>query len=64
MESFKILYFLPNKISSCEVSALKINHPVEHDVHSVLEGFKNCYATLGDNIVKMLCKPPNQYSML
>ena len=33
---------LPNKISSCEVSALKINNTVENDGNSIL-GFKNYY---------------------
>ena len=36
MKSIKIPR-LPNKISSCEVSTLKIN-TVEHDANSVLEG--------------------------
>ena len=41
---------LPNKISSCEVSALKINNTVEHDANSVLESFKNYYSTLAENL--------------
>ena len=32
---------LTNNISSCEVSALKINNTVEHTVYSVLESFKS-----------------------
>ena len=32
---------LPNKVYSCEASALKINNTVEHDASSILEGFKN-----------------------
>ena len=31
---------LPNKVSSCEVKALRINNTVEYDVNSVLKGFK------------------------
>ena len=54
---------LPNKISSCEVSALKINNTVEHDAKSVLEGFKNHYSTLEENLVKMLPKAPDKYSI-
>ena len=54
---------LPNKISCCEVSALKINNTVEHDANSVLEGFKNYYSTLAENLVKMLPKAPNKYSI-
>ena len=37
----KISFGLPNKISSCEVSALKINNTVEHDANLILEGFKS-----------------------
>ena len=32
-------------ISSCEISALKINNTVEHGANSILEGFKN-YSSL------------------
>ena len=51
---------LPNKISSCEVSALKINNTVEHDANSVLEDFKNYYSTLTKNLVNMLSKAPKK----
>ena len=54
---------MPNKISSCEVSALKINNTVEHDANSILEGFKNYYSTLAENLVNMLPKAPNKYSI-
>ena len=47
---------LPNKISSCEVSALKINNTVEHNANSVLEAFKNYYSTLAENLINMLPK--------
>ena len=53
---------LPSKTSSCEVNALKINNKVEHDFNSVL-GFKNYYSTLAENLVKMLRKPTNKYSI-
>ena len=49
---------LPNKISSCKIRALKINTTVEHDANLVLEGFKNYYSTLADNLVKILPKNP------
>ena len=62
MKGFKNLDF-GDKIFSCEVSAMRTNHVVEHDGNSVLEGFRNCYATLAENLVKMLAKPPNQYSI-
>ena len=42
---------LPSKVSSCKVKSLKINNIVEHDVNSVLEGFKKCYTTLPENLV-------------
>ena len=43
---------LPNKISSCEVSALKVNKTVEHDKNLVLGGFKDCYSNLAGNLLK------------
>ena len=54
---------LPSKTSSCEVNALKINSKVEYDFNSVLEGFRNYYSTLAANVVKMLPKPTNKYSI-
>ena len=54
---------LPNKISSGEVSALKINNTVEHDANSILEDFKNYYSTLAENLVNMLPEAANKYSI-
>ena len=54
---------LPNKVSSCEVKFLKNNNTVKHDVNSVLEGFKSYYSALVENLVKLLPKPPNKYSI-
>ena len=54
---------LPSKTSSCEVNALRISNKVEHDFNSALEGFKNYYSTLAENLVKMLPKPTNKYSI-
>ena len=54
---------LPSKTSSCEVNALRINNKVEHDFNSVLEGFRNYNSTLAENLVKMLPKPTNKYSI-
>ena len=54
---------LPNKVFSCEVKASKINNTVEHDVNSVLEVFKSCYSTMADNLVKLLLKPSDKYSI-
>ena len=47
---------LPSKASSCEVNVLKIKNKVELDFNSVLEGFRNYYSTLAENLVKMLPK--------
>ena len=45
---------LPNKVCFCEVKALKIKNTVEHDVNSVLEGFKSYYSLLAESLVKLL----------
>ena len=52
---------LTNKIYSCKVIVLKINNTDDHDANSVLEGFKNYYSTLAENLVNMLPKAPNKY---
>ena len=54
---------LPSKTSSCEVNALKINNKVEHDFNSDLEGFRNYHSTLVENLVKLLPKLTNKYSI-
>ena len=54
---------LSNKVSSCEVSALKINNTVENYVNSLLEGFKNYYSTMVEDLVKMVSTAPNKYSI-
>ena len=54
---------LPSKTSSCEVNALKTNSKVEHDFNSGLEGSRNYYSSLAENLVKMLSKPTNKYSI-
>ena len=54
---------LSNNISSCEVSALKINNTVEHDANLILEDFKNYYSNLAENLVNMFPKAPNKYSI-
>ena len=53
---------LSSKASSCGVNALKTKNTVEHDVDSVLEGFRNYYSTLAQNLIKMLPKPTKKYS--
>ena len=42
---------------------MKINNTVEHDAISISEGFKNYYSTLAENLVNMLPKEPNKYSI-
>ena len=54
---------LPNKVYSREVKALKIDNTVEHDVNAVLDGFKSYYSTFAENLVKLLPKPTNKYSV-
>ena len=56
-------YGLPNKISSCEVSALKVNKTVQHDNNIVLSGFKDYYSNLAGNLLKNLPKPPNKFTL-
>ena len=43
--------------------SLKINNTVEHDANLILEDFKNYYSTLAENLVNMLPKAPNKYSI-
>ena len=52
---------LPNKISSCEVSALKINKTVQHGNNLVLGVFKDYCFNLAGNALKKLPKPPNKF---
>ena len=54
---------LPNKTSSCEVSALKVNKTVQHDTNLVLGGFKDYYSNLAGNLLKKLSKPPNKFTL-
>ena len=49
---------LPNKTSSCEVNALKVNKTVQHDTNLVLSGFEDYYSNLAGNLLKKLPKPP------
>ena len=54
---------LPNKMSSCEVSALKMNNTFDYVANLILEGFKSYYSTLAENLVNKLPKAPNKYSI-
>ena len=54
---------LPKKISSCEVSALKVNKTVQHDTNLVLGGFKDYYSNLAGKLLKKLPKPPNKFTL-
>ena len=54
---------LPNKISSCEVSALRVNKIVQHDIDLVLDRFKDYYFNLLVNLLKNISKPPNKFTL-
>ena len=54
---------LPNKTSSCEVSALKVNKTVQHDTNLVLGEFKDYYSNLAGNLLKKLPKPLNKFTL-
>ena len=51
------------KVFFFEVTAFKGDNTVEPDANPVLEGFKNYYSTLAENVVNMLPKAPNKYSI-
>ena len=54
---------LPNKISSCEVSELKVNKTVQHGTNLVLGRFKDYYSNLAGNLLKKLPKSPNKFTL-
>ena len=54
---------LPKKISSCEMSAQKVNKTVPCDTNLVLGGFKDYYSNLARNLLKKLPKPPNKFTL-
>ena len=54
---------LPSKTSLCKVNDSKIKNTVEHDVNSVLDGFRNYYLTLAENLKKIPSKLPTKYSI-
>ena len=60
MEGFKISMVKESNVL-CEVKKLKINNTAEHDVNSVLEGFKKYFSML-EKLVKIQPKAPNKYS--
>ena len=63
MESLKSLG-LPNKISSCEVSVLKVNKTVQHDKNLILGWFKDYYySSLAENRLKKLHTPPTKFTL-
>ena len=64
-ELWKVLKSLgvPNKTSSCQVSALKVNKTVQHNTNLVLSGFKDYYCNLAGNLLKKLLKPPNKFTL-
>ena len=54
---------LPKKISSCEVSALKVSKTVQHDTNLVLGGIKDYYSNLAGKILKKFPKPANKFTV-
>ena len=54
---------LPKKISSWEVSTLKVNKTVQHDTNLVLDGFKDYYSNLAGKLLKKLPKSPDKFTL-
>ena len=54
---------LPKKISSCEVSTLKVNKTVQHDTNLVLDRFKDYYSNLAGKLSKKLPKSPDTFTL-
>ena len=54
---------LTKKISSCEVSGLKVNKIAQHDTNIVLGGFKDYYSNLPGKLLKKFPKPPNKFTL-
>ena len=54
---------LPKKISSCKLSALKVNKTAQHDTNLVLDGFKDYYSNLGGKLLKKLPRSPNKFTL-
>ena len=54
---------LPDKTSSCEVSAVKVNKTVQHDTNLVLSGFRDYYSNLAGDLLKKLPKPLNKFAL-
>ena len=54
---------LPNKISSCEVSVLKVNKTVQHDKNLVRSRFKYYASNQARHLLKKLHKSPNKFTL-
>ena len=54
---------MPNKVSSCGVSALGINKTVQHGNIVILGGFKDYYSNLAGNLLKKLRKYPDKFTL-
>ena len=54
---------LPKKISSWEVSTLKVNKTVQHDTSLVSGGFKDYYSNLAGKLLKNLPKYPDKFAL-
>ena len=51
------------KISSCEVSALKVHKTVQHDANLVLGGLKYYYSNLARKLLKKPPKAPRKFAL-
>ena len=54
---------LPDKISSCEVSVLKVNKTVQHDKNLVRSRFKYYASNQARHLLKKLHKSPNKFTL-
>ena len=54
---------LPDKISSCEVSVLKVNKTVQHDKNLVFSRFKYYASNRAGHLLKKLHKSPNKFTL-
>ena len=51
-------------MSSCEVSALRVNKIVQHNTKIVLDGLKDDYSNLAKNLFKNLLKTSNKFTLI
>ena len=61
MEILNVFKFLPNKISSFEVSAIRVSKTVQYVTVLVLGRLKNYYSNIDGSLLKKLLKPPDKF---